>query len=254
MNIVSDIEICQTRTVPAFTPAAIAPATVHAPVAELRPSIVKIPTPPVPAAPAHKAKSPALRKANVASRSVPAAKTGELAADGAPGEGLSINALLVEHLPRLRAYAMMLTRNRASADDLVQETAYRVLRSQCQFTIGTNFTAWVYRILRNQFISSIRRSKRALVQIDELPESLLEKRADQDSTIFTQQVVAAMDKLHPEQREVLILICAAGMSYDEAAETLKCSIGTIKSRLWRARKHMELLILEDESDRSTVAA
>jgi RNA polymerase sigma-70 factor (ECF subfamily) len=156
-------------------------------------------------------------------------------------------ALLLAHLPRLRAYAMTLTRNRAAAEDLLQETSYRVLRARHQFTMGTNFTAWVFRILRNSFISSLRRAKRTGTQLDTLPESMFAKQCDQEEIILNRQIVKAVEKLRPGQREALTLICANGMSYSEAAETLDCSVASVKSLLWRARQHLEALMEEPES-------
>jgi len=154
----------------------------------------------------------------------------------------NFNTMLVGIIPRLRSYAMWLTRNRAAADDLLQETAYRALRAREQFTMGTNFTAWMFRILRNEFYSSLRRAKRTPVPIDDLPESIFMMDSDQEELVFTRQVIRTMDKLRPGQRQVLELICGAGLSYDEAAETIDCSIGTVKSRLWRARQQMEALL------------
>ena len=78
--------------------------------------------------------------------------------------------LLLEHLPRLQAYAIMLTRDRSAASDLLQETALRALRAQDQFTLGTNFAAWIYRILRNEHFSSLRRSKRKSTRLEDIPE------------------------------------------------------------------------------------
>ena len=151
--------------------------------------------------------------------------------------------MLTAHLPRLRAYAIMLTRDRVAAEDLLQETALRALRAQSQFTLGTNFTAWMYRILRNEHISSLRRSKRRPILLDEIPEELLSHRGEQEDKVLTREIIHAMDELQACQREVLILICAAGLSYEEAAESLGCSVGTIKSRLWRARRHMQALVM-----------
>jgi RNA polymerase sigma-70 factor (ECF subfamily) len=147
--------------------------------------------------------------------------------------------LLVAHLPRLRAYAMILTRNRAAAEDLLQETSYRALRGRETFTMGTNFTAWIFRILRNSFISSLRRAKRTATRIDNLPESVLAKQCDQEEIILNQQIVKAVKKLRPGQRQVLTLVCENGLTYNEAAETLNCSVASVKSLLWRARQHIQ---------------
>lgn len=156
--------------------------------------------------------------------------------------------MLLEHLPRLQAYAIMLTRDRALAEDLLQETALRALRAQTQFTMGTNFTAWIYKILRNEYISSLRRKKRQPVPLEDMPAEFLSRRGEQENDVLSREIIQAMDKLQHGQREVLILICASGLSYEEAAVALGCSVGTIKSRLWRARARMASLILgEDEA-------
>jgi len=165
----------------------------------------------------------------------------------------SFNVLLISHLPRLRAFAMVLTRNHAAADDLLQETAYRALRAQTQFAVGTNFNAWMYRILRNTFISSLR-SKKALVPIDELPEGIFSTPPEQEEAVLTGEVIRAMGTLRPGQRQVVELVCAGGMTYDEAAEAMACSVGTIKSRLWRARKHMELVTQDNSPSAQSRAA
>jgi RNA polymerase sigma-70 factor (ECF subfamily) len=86
--------------------------------------------------------------------------------------------------------------------------------------------------------------------IDDIPEEFLSRAGDQDDKVLTREIIQAMDKLQPRQREVLILICASGLSYEEAAESLQCSVGTIKSRLWRARRHMQALVMGEE--RATV--
>jgi RNA polymerase sigma-70 factor (ECF subfamily) len=156
------------------------------------------------------------------------------------------NRQLVELLPRLRAYAVVLTKNRSAADDLLQQTAYKALRARGQFTPGTNFTAWVHRILHNEFISSKRRINRIGPPVDELPEELVATSGNQESKLLSKEVIRAMDELQPSQREVLVMICGAGLSYEEAAEALGCSVGTVKSRLWRARRHMQELIMGDE--------
>ncbi len=155
--------------------------------------------------------------------------------------------MLLTHMPRLQAYAVMLTRDRAAAEDLLQETALKAWRAQSQFAIGTNFTAWIYKILRKEYISSLRRNKRKPARLDDVPEEFLSRAGAQENDILSREVVHAMGKLQPEQREVLILICASGLSYEEAAESLGCSIGTIKSRLWRARARMAALVMGEDA-------
>lgn len=150
--------------------------------------------------------------------------------------------MLVDILPRLRAYAIWLTRNRAAADDLLQEAAYRALRAKAQFQIGTNFTAWMFKIVLNEFISSKRRARRITVPLEDAPESSMLQAPEQEGAVFSRQVVHALDQLRPAQRQALELVCAAGLSYEEAADVVNCSVGTIKSRLWRARRQMEDLL------------
>jgi RNA polymerase sigma-70 factor (ECF subfamily) len=155
----------------------------------------------------------------------------------------SFTEMLISHLPRLRAYAIGLTRNHAAADDLVQETAFRVLRAESQFMVGTNFTAWTYRILKNSFLSSLRRAKRTPSQIDDLGEDVLATPGRQEGLVFTREVIQAMHTLPRAQLQVLMLVCADGLSYGEAATTAQTTVGTIKSRLWRGRKKMESLTM-----------
>jgi RNA polymerase sigma-70 factor (ECF subfamily) len=158
---------------------------------------------------------------------------------------LEFRHLLIETLPRMRGYAMMLTRNAAAADDLLQETAFRAIRAEDQFMPGTNFKAWLYRILRNEYVSTVRRKKK-ITSIDDAPESFLAQRGAQEDTVLTQEVMKAVAGLPLGQREVLIMICADGMSYDEAASAVGCSVGTIKSRLWRARAAVQQILLGKE--------
>jgi RNA polymerase sigma-70 factor (ECF subfamily) len=151
--------------------------------------------------------------------------------------------LLLQHLPRLQGYAMMLVRNRSAAEDLLQETALRALGAQHQFAIGTNFTAWIYKILRNEYINSLRRGKRTPVPIEDVPLEFLVRPGNQESDVLRGEIFRAMNKLPFDQREALILTYAGGLSYEEAAEAMDCAVGTVKSRLWRARAQMAHLML-----------
>lgn len=162
--------------------------------------------------------------------------------------------LLVENLPRMRAYALMLTRNAAQADDLLQDMAFHALRAQGQFQMGTNFVAWLYRIMRNDFVTSLRKAKRAPKPMDEALEQTLSYGASQDDAIMVNQVHAAMGQLPMSQREVLMLVCASGLSYEEAAEAMNCSVGTVKSRLWRARAQMRKILMGDETEAAAAPA
>ena len=155
---------------------------------------------------------------------------------------------LMDQLPRLQAYAMSLTRNRHDAEDLVQTTAFLALRAEDQFIVGTNFSAWTYRILKNNFLSKCRSNKRNQVSIDDVPEHALARPEGVHDQILTREVIRAMDKLKPTLREVLTLICGSEMTYEEVATALDCSVGTVKSRMWRARAQMKKLLLGDDED------
>jgi RNA polymerase sigma-70 factor (ECF subfamily) len=156
--------------------------------------------------------------------------------------------LLVEQLPRLRAYALSLTRNRAAADDLVQQTALKCWNGQARFEAGTNFKAWIYQIMRNEHISSFRRTRRQQVSIDNVPEELFARDGDQETKQLTREVFVAVNKLNEGQREVLLMNCVGGLSYEEIAQALGCSIGTVKSRLWRARSELQGYFLDAEAE------
>lgn len=161
---------------------------------------------------------------------------------------------VVKQLPRLRAFAMLLTRHAADAEDLVQTAAERMLKYESYFEVGTNFSAWSYRILRNCHISVCRKNKRRPVSLNEytdaaVPPSSLLLSGNQENLVFTREVLDALNTLSSEQREVMTLICAAELSYIEVAGLLECSVGTVKSRLWRARAQMRTLLLgEPEND------
>ncbi len=150
--------------------------------------------------------------------------------------------MLLAHLPKLRAYALMLTRNRPDADDLVQTATVLVLRAESQFIPGTNFSAWSYRILKNSYISTCRGHKRRPSSIDDVPEASLAYPARQYEQVLASEVVTAMGKLSVNLREVLTLICGGDMSYEDAAVAMSCSVGTVKSRLWRARDQMKIML------------
>jgi len=159
----------------------------------------------------------------------------------------SFQDMLVERLPRMQAYAIMITRDRTVAADLLQQTALHALRGQHLFTPGTNFTAWLYKIMRNAHFSALRTSKRKMIDIESIPEEAFGRSGGQEERVLTGEISRALDDLPADQREVLILICAGELSYAEAAQAIGCTIGTVKSRLWRARAKMEKLIADEKA-------
>lgn len=149
--------------------------------------------------------------------------------------------MLIETLPKLRPYAVMLAQDRSRADDLLQEAAVRALAAQHQFQMGTNFSAWMYRILRNEFIDTVRKARRTGVSIDDLPEALMSYTPRQEDQLLVRELGQALSQLPHTQREALSLVCGSGLSYEEAANIIGCSMGTIKSRISRARQQMEAI-------------
>jgi RNA polymerase sigma-70 factor (ECF subfamily) len=144
-------------------------------------------------------------------------------------------AALVSHLPHLRAVARSLTGHRDRADDLVNDTILKALSAESQFQIGTNLKAWLMTILRNHYINGLRRSRIEVETTGEIPDSALPTAPNQEYVVEVNEVGIALQKMSVEHREILVLVSAAGLSYDEAAEVCGCAVGTIKSRLNRAR-------------------
>jgi RNA polymerase sigma-70 factor (ECF subfamily) len=139
---------------------------------------------------------------------------------------------LINVLPDLRAIARILTRNGTAADDLVQDTVVRALRAARQFDPHTSMKAWTFRILHNCHINSFRR-RRPMANIEDIGEGL-PILPNQEDSLNLKDVFRALDTLVPSHREVIMLIRASGVSYDDAATIMSCKIGTIKSRLNRA--------------------
>lgn len=149
---------------------------------------------------------------------------------------------LVALIPALRTFSRGLCGWRDMADDMVQDAMLRGWAARASFTPGTNFRAWMFMILRNQFYSTIRKDKRMTSWDPEVAERVLVEAPSQQDAIHLADVARALQQLPPEQREVLLLIGANGASYEEAAEVIGCAIGTIKSRLARGRKALAALI------------
>ena len=153
---------------------------------------------------------------------------------------------LVEALPVLRAFARSLTGNRDRADDLVQETLARALANRDKFQEGTNLHAWLVTILRNQFYSEGRKRRREVEDVDGAMAAQLSDRPRQVGHLELNDFVRAMQLLPDEQREALLLVGASGFSYEETAEICGVRVGTIKSRVSRARSRLEELLAGSE--------
>ncbi len=150
---------------------------------------------------------------------------------------------LVAFLPNLRRFAISLCGSRDVADDLVQAACERALASAERFEPGTRFDAWMFRILRNLWIDVVRRRKTAGVQEDisereDFAGASGEREVEAKMTL--RSVGEAITELPDEQREVLLLVCIEELSYRETADVLDIPIGTVMSRLARARKNLAL--------------
>lgn len=161
---------------------------------------------------------------------------------------------LIANIPHLRAFARFVTQNSDQANDLVQDTIVRALRAQHQYQPGTNFKAWTFTILRNLHVNNLRRQRMRMESIEDGALDVFAVAPDQYARLEFQELRRALVKLSPEQREVLILVGASGFRYEEAAAICKCAVGTIKSRLSRARNELYQLLLGDEEDQSAMAA
>lgn len=155
--------------------------------------------------------------------------------------GGSVEDQLVGFLPSLRRFAISLCRSREIADDLVQMACERALANPASFQQGTRFDAWMFRILRNLWIDEVRKRKTAGPQEDiEAQVDLVGASGERETEarLTLKSVAAAIDGLVEEQREVLLLVCVEELSYKEAAEVLGVPIGTVMSRLARARRNL----------------
>lgn len=149
---------------------------------------------------------------------------------------------LTQVIPHLRAFGRSLSGSRDLADDLVQETLLKAWAARKRFQAGTNMRAWTFIILRNLFLSQMRRA-RFKGEWDEITASrLLAAPASQDRHIELGDMQRALLHLPQPQREALILVGAGGFAYEEAAEICGCAVGTIKSRVARGRVALEALL------------
>jgi RNA polymerase sigma-70 factor (ECF subfamily) len=166
----------------------------------------------------------------------------EVAAEWAPLPDPEFKEQLAAVIPHLRAFGRSLSGSRDLADDLVQETLLKAWAARKRFQAGTNMRAWTFIILRNLFLSQMRRA-RFKGEWDELTASkILAAPASQDRHIELSDMQRALMHLPQPQREALILVGAGGFAYEDAAEICGCAVGTIKSRVARGRVALESLL------------
>lgn len=154
---------------------------------------------------------------------------------------------LVEAIPYVRAFSRTLCGARAAADDLAQETLTKAWAARASFQPGTNLKAWLFMIARNQFYSDKRRAWRNVAWDDDLADTRLIAPSGQLQHVELGDLKRALTKITPEQREALILVGAGGLSYEEASIVCNCAIGTVKSRVARARQAVERMLTGPDS-------
>ena len=163
---------------------------------------------------------------------------------------------LLAAIPSLRAFAVSLAQNADKADDLVQETLVKAWDKQKSFQPGTNLKAWLFTILRNEFYSQMRKRGREVQDSDGIMTSRLAVHPAQQGQLDLKDFRTALEQLPEDQREAIILIGASGFSYEEAAEICGCAVGTIKSRVSRARARLQDILKisgEDEFGPDAIA-
>ncbi len=147
---------------------------------------------------------------------------------------------IVGLIPRLRRYARALAGDKAAADDLVQDTLERAWAKLHLYRRGTDLRAWMFTVMHNVFVNQLRASRPGVQLEDDLPE--LSRPARETESLELRDLDRAIRRLPPEQREVLLLVVLEDMSYDEAARTLGIPIGTVMSRLARAREKLRSML------------
>ena len=147
---------------------------------------------------------------------------------------------IVELIPRLRRYARALAGDRAAADDLVQDTLERAWAKLHLYRRGTDLRAWLFTVMHNVYVNQLRAARPSVELDEEMPE--LAQPARETDTLELRDLDRAIRRLPPEQREVLLLVVLEDMSYHEAAGTLGIPIGTVMSRLARAREKLRAML------------
>ena len=156
--------------------------------------------------------------------------------------GASLRDALVATIPNLRAFAISLTGDHHRANDLVQDTLLKAWANRDKFEVGTNLKAWLFTILRNTYFSDIRKRRRESQDVDGQAAAQLVSLPEQNGHVDLSDFRKALTFLSPDQREALLLVGAEGYSYEEAATISGCAVGTVKSRVNRARAHLAELM------------
>lgn len=184
-------------------------------------------------------------------------------ADLVAADRRSFESQALSHLDALYRFALHLSGEPMQAEDLVQETMLKAIRAWDQFEPGTNLRAWLMTILRNQFINEYRKSRRTprpvrLEDTRPLDISQVVGEADPEGSFFSQivdeQVLRAIDALPPDYRTALVLSDVERMSYAEIADVLGIPLGTVKSRISRARRQVQVVLFDYAVEMGYVSA
>lgn len=162
-----------------------------------------------------------------------------------------IRPLMVKFLPRLRKFSYALTGSADQGDDLVQETCMRALARADQWQPGTRLDSWMYRIAQNLWLDRMRAAKvrGTVVDVDSLVDlSGCDGRQVTENRLTLAEVQRGISRLSAEQQVLIALVCVDGLSYKEAAEVLELPLGTVMSRLSRARRNLHVGIHGDDQD------
>jgi len=150
--------------------------------------------------------------------------------------------------PHLMAYANFLTKSDNDAEDLVQDTMCRAWRYRAGFQNGTNMRYWLFKIMRNEFLSQVQKRPKNAVHLSQAVGYELTQDPDQEWRRLYHDLMRAVDELSGPSREALLLVSACGFSYEKVAEMHECAVGTIKSRVSRARDRVALLLAQTAHD------
>ncbi|ACB24073.1 MULTISPECIES: sigma-70 family RNA polymerase sigma factor [Methylobacterium] len=174
------------------------------------------------------------------------------------GREKAFQASLLAMVPNLQRFARSLLRSHVGADDLLQNTLLRAWRSRASFAPGTNLEAWLFTIMRNQFYNEHRKRGREVQDEDGAQAERMVSLPEQGGHLDLSDVQAALDRLAPPMRQALVLVAIENLTYEETAAVMQCRIGTVKSRVWRARTQLAEMLgytgLEVGSDDVMLAA
>ena len=169
------------------------------------------------------------------------------------GTAASWRGDVIALIPALRAFAWSLSHNASDADDLVQDTLIKAWTNRDKYQMGSNLRAWLFTILRNTYYTSLSRRRREVRDEDGVFAATLVSQPDQDWRMALSSLEDALRELPAEHREALVLVGGAGLTYEEAAEICGCALGTIKSRVNRARNRLLKLMAVDSPGETRAA-